>query len=139
MDNIVYLAATIHFGDRYGEHDYMYHLRSVFQVAFDLYGSKWAFDNADLLYLHDAIEDHPDCLEKVWEQIGYTKTKQLQDLNKNNFNTREEYLDHIKVFGGNALKVKICDTISNLQESVKIGDMKRVKRYAWQLNYLLED
>lgn len=53
----------------------------------------------------------------------------------------ESYKDYIKRVRANdlALKVKIADTLCNLEESVKIRDMKRIKKYTKQLELLCED
>lgn len=137
--NVVDLAWEIHKNDKYGEYGYMYHLWGVYNTAVHLYGEEWAEKNKTLLFLHDAIEDHPECTSLIAEHIGEDILIHLLILDKNEYASREHYLRSlVELYQGVYLQVKICDMMSNLKESLASADIRRIKKYTGELNYLLQ-
>ena len=136
--DVIDLARSIHKEDRYGDKLYAYHLYEVYRTACFTFGMAWGQSHHTLIYLHDAIEDHPECLEQLEQRFSAGLIRDLQSLNKNNFSSREEYLKHLVERGGDVLKVKICDTIANLKENIKDLNFKGTAKYAKQLAYLAE-
>ncbi len=132
------MALDAHKGQMYGDKDYSYHLASVVDKCKELYES---CDNAENLiavaWLHDVIEDTPVNATIIYYRIGAEIANAVVSVTKVK---RESYDDYIHRVKNNSLglKVKIADTLCNLEESIKIQDQRRIKRYAKQLQLLTE-
>lgn len=64
--------------------------------------------------------------------FGTEITDAVIAITKDKDESRNQYIERVKQ-NELALKVKICDTICNLEESIKIQDAKRIIRYSEQL------
>lgn len=135
------MAKELHAGQKYGEKGYVYHLRSVYLKCLGLYSqldSKEKLLIGCVAWLHDILED-TDC---EYETIGHACGWRVADAVVSVTKVKcESYQDYIKRVRANdlGLKVKIADTLCNLEESIKIGDMKRIKKYTKQLELLCND
>lgn len=130
------LAKHYHGNQMYGDKPYSYHLDSVASKCKFLYG----YDETLVMaaYNHDQLED-TDCeYETIVHACGWEVADAVVSVTKVK---SESYKDYIKRVRANdiGLKVKIADTLCNLEESVKIRDMKRIKKYTKQLELLCED
>lgn len=132
------MGLDAHKGQMYGDKDYSYHLVSVVDKCKELYES---CDNSENLiavaWLHDVIEDTPVNATMIYYGIGAEIANAVVLVTKVK---RESYSDYIHRVKNNSLglKVKIADTLCNLEESIRIQDQQRIKRYAKQLQILLE-
>lgn len=130
------MALCGHLGQMYGDKDYSYHLASVVVKCKELYES---CDNAENLiavaWLHDVIEDTPVNATMIYYRFGAEIANAVVSVTKVK---RESYDDYINRVKNNSLglKVKIADTLCNLEESIKIQYQRRIKRYAKQLQLL---
>lgn len=133
------LISDAHQGQKYGDKPYTYHLRMVEKKVDELFPSK---DDASYLILatvalgHDLLEDtyvtrelllaegyHEDvisAIDLVTKQDGVSYKEYLRTL------SREEF----------SWKVKVADTYCNLTESIKGGDVNRVRKYSEQVKLL---
>lgn len=119
------LAMRYHAGQLYGKHPYIKHLQDVVN---SLAGQ--ADDRLVLIaILHDILED-TSCPPEVLTALFEDKVVDaVWALTKGKEEARSDYLARVK---GNplALVVKRHDSLCNLTESMKRGDMKRVAKYA---------
>lgn len=123
-----------HEGQCYGKHPYTTHLWQVQEKVYELFGADKCTKRVALL--HDVLEDteytEQDLLDmgiiKVivdavvlctkTEDVGYTKY--LRKISRNEL----------------AFKVKVADTYCNMTESIKEGNIKRVRKYGMQIEKL---
>ena len=126
------LASLAHEGQMYGEHPYEYHLEAV---AASLPKYKYDVEHICVAWLHDILED-TECTEY---QLRLMFSCEIVDaivaMTKVAGETPSEYLDKVAA-NPIALTVKMCDTLCNLTESLKTGQMSRVRKYSAQLNKL---
>lgn len=137
------LATKWHAGQTYGNSgkEYMYHLLNVARIVKE---RNWMISDAaldDLLavaILHDILED-TKCTELDLMEAGIYvhNVGSVQALTKGEEEKKRKYLRRVSE-DVVALEVKICDTITNLEHSVKGIAFKRIDKYAKQLQYLNE-
>lgn len=134
------LARKYHKGQKYGNKSYSYHLKSVVRLVEQCYKDH---PNLDVLiqiaWLHDIIED-TEITFKDLTVYGFSPevVSCVIHLSKADGQMLSEYLDTVKQ-RELALKVKICDTIANLQESCSKNMTKRMAKYSNQLKVLCEE
>ena len=115
-----------------------YHLASVVVKCKELYES---CDNAENLiavaWLHDTLEDIFVIKTTLYYRFGDEIADAVVSVTKVKGESYSNYIDRVK---GNSLglKVKIADTLCNLEESIRIQDERRIKKYAKQLQLLTE-
>ena len=136
------LVLIAHKDQKYGDKDYIYHLNMVAAKVIDLFGKGVSEEEKLLLQMislgHDLIEDtfvdsaHLEALgipRVVIEAIEFVTKKEGLSYN--------DYLRQIAHHSSDvAFKVKVADTYCNLRESIKCGDVKRVRKYGLQLEKL---
>jgi len=137
--DVILLVVEGHKGQLYGEHKYTYHLGKVEDKV------RWLFKDedlptlcklAELSWCHDILEDNEDYFfEHVREHIPDEMFEAIHSISKLDGETRIEYLERC-MENPYAHKVKIADTLSNLEQSVKDGDFRRIKKYTRQLEKL---
>lgn len=132
------IALDAHKGQMYGDKDYSYHLASVVVKCKELYES---CDNAKNLiavaWLHDIIEDTPINATMIYYRLGAEIANAVVSVTKVEGESYNDYIHRVKN-NSLGLKVKIADTLCNLEESIKIQDQRRIKRYTKQLQLLTE-
>lgn len=126
------LASLAHEGQMYGKNPYEYHLEAV---ASSLPKDKYDVLHICVAWLHDILED-TECTEY---QLRLMFSCEIVDavvaLTKVSGETPSEYFDKVAA-NPIALIVKMHDTLCNLTESLKTGQMGRVRKYSAQLNKL---
>lgn len=131
----MYYALTHHRGQKYGDMPYHYHLSQVDELVQKIYG-----DN-DVLrttaWLHDIIEDTPVTFEDVKDRFGKEVAHAVNCVTKIDGQPYMVYLD-IVCSNELARKVKMCDTLANLMNSIKEGNIKRINKYTNQYKLLSE-
>ena len=142
FQNVVDLVVKGHSGQNYGNIPYFYHLKNVEDMVRFLY--QFEAENVicklvELAWLHDILEDKPKFYQ---EFIKHLLPLQLQEaveaISKKDNETRNEYIRRCRK-NEYALKVKIADTMSNLEHSVKDGNIRRINKYTRQLEKLTND
>lgn len=132
------MALDAHKGKMYGDKEYSYHLASVVFKCKELYGS---FDNVEKLitiaWLHDVIEDTSVNDTMIYYKFGSEIAEAVVSVTKVKGESYSNYIDRVKgsLLG---LRVKIADTLCNLEESIRIQDERRIKKYTKQLQLLTE-
>lgn len=123
-----FLAKKFHFGQFYGKEPYDYHLNAVAASVKEQYDERLV----TISWLHDILED-TECTEEVLRALF---DKDIVDavvaLTKQQGMSYEEYIARVKA-NALAMKVKLIDSKCNMEESMKRGDMKRVRKYANQI------
>jgi (p)ppGpp synthase/HD superfamily hydrolase len=127
------IALKFHAGQMYGKEPYIYHL--------DLVANSLKTEPDDRLpvigILHDILED-TNCPESLLRQLFEDNViNAVVALSKIDGEPYESYIDRVKA-NPLALKAKMHDTLCNMTESLKRGDMKRVRKYSKQMNILAE-
>lgn len=135
-DRAFTFAIEKHKGQAYGNYDYSYHLSCVVEKV------QWLFGEDEVLasigWLHDSQEDTDATYGEIVLLCGQVVADAVLSVTKMKGESYKDYIKRVKS-NGRGLKAKIADTLCNLEESVKIGDIKRVKKYTKQLELLCEE
>lgn len=125
------LAEKFHAGQLYGALPYTHHLRAVADAVVGEYDDRLTI----IALLHDILED-TSCTQALLRSLF---DKDIVDavvaISKIKGESYESYIERVKA-NALALKVKICDSMCNLTESLKRKDMKRVRKYSYQIHLL---
>lgn len=121
-----------HYGQWYGNHPYVYHLRQVKDMCATLYGP----DDDEMFaaaWLHDIIED-TDVTVGELRAAGLSERVIMAVVSVTKIQG-ESYNSYLLRVETNRLghKVKVADTICNLMNSCQDGNLKRIKKYSAQL------
>jgi (p)ppGpp synthase/HD superfamily hydrolase len=130
-------ATLSHTGQMYDRLPYAWHLDDVAQTYKDLYEG----DELGLVVCwgHDLMEDTDVSYMELAHLFGEEVADAIGTLTfRPTLETRKMYLENIKKHPL-ALKVKICDTIANLNRSISGFNLKRIAKYSKQLTFLLEE
>lgn len=122
----------------YGDKPYVHHLRSVAELTMKINkDDKYLDILMELAWTHDLVEDCEDVNFDLLIGKGWTiiLVEAIDAISKRPCETRKEYLQRCMA-NPYAHKVKIADTLSNLTESVKDGNVRRISKYTKQLNVL---
>lgn len=135
------IAQTAHQGQKYGGHPYMYHIEKVVQIAKKLGYSQ---DVIIACYLHDTLEDTNLTREEIEEIFG----KHIADVvyavtdepGANRKERKSKTYQKIKAIP-DAIAVKLCDRIANVQESLSgnEGLFKMYKKEQPAFEFALRD
>ena len=130
VDEAAVFAVAFHGGQMYGDKPYSYHL---FQVRDKVKDEDE--DTQVVAILHDVLEDTKATYRDIQTKFGREVAEAVARLTKVK---GVEYTDYIEGVRSNpiALKVKIADTLCNLTQSHKEGNLKRIRKYSKQM-YLL--
>ncbi|MCP4321781.1 MAG: hypothetical protein GY787_07995 [Alteromonadales bacterium] len=141
MKNKVILAQTIathlHGDQLYGGRPYTYHLKQVFDKVNFLYGESPKLKQLQqIAWLHDVLED-TDCKPDQLRDYGFDNevVTGVLMLSKINGESLPKYYDRVAM-SKLALKVKVADTLSNLEHSCREGMTKRINKYTVQIQEL---
>lgn len=128
------LAEEYHKDQKYGLHDYTYHLEQVLAKTVFLFGMD--FKLMTLAYSHDLLEDTQIEPYKLRAAVGDEIFLAVTAITKQKGELRKDYIERCKE-NDLAKKCKIADTLSNLEHCVKDNNLKRVVYYSEQLKILL--
>jgi|ERR1051326_202603 (p)ppGpp synthase/HD superfamily hydrolase len=112
-------ALKAHHGQKYGEHDYSFHLQQVVATA-----EEFGLDEKMILacWLHDTMEDCGSTFEQLEKEFG----KEVADMvfcvtDEPGKDRKERKLKTYPKIAANekALCVKLCDRIANLAQTMK--------------------
>ena len=135
LENAERISRVAHNDQKYGEHDYWTrHVCAVERKTKELFNTD--LDLMIVAQLHDNLEDSDEFdAEYLYKIFGVEITEAVTAITKDENESHNQYIERVKQ-NELALKVKICDTICNLEESIKIQDVKRIIRYSEQLTRL---
>ena len=126
------VAMDAHAGQKYGKRDYYFaHVCAVEDKVQELFGECLKLRIVALQ--HDNLEDSDKyTIEDMVEYFDTEIADAILAITKVEGESRNKYIERVKQ-NELALKVKICDTLCNLEASIKIQDAKRIVRYSEQL------
>jgi (p)ppGpp synthase/HD superfamily hydrolase len=140
MSTLVNLAKALafhyHKDQKYGNYSYSKHLEDVVMNV------KLLTDGTDLelivAYLHDIYEDTDVDTDVIPALFGEEVFNACCALTKP-IAWKMEYDVYIKKVASNpiALRVKYCDTLANLSQSISDGNIGRITKYTKQLDLLV--
>lgn len=134
----IYFAIGAHSSQKYGEHPYHYHLTEVDNLVKMVYADDPDYETLRAVaWLHDTIEDTKTTFELIQENFNDEIAHAVNCLTKIDGQPYMVYLD-IVCSNELARKVKMCDTLANLQNSIKDGNVKRINKYTNQYKLLNE-
>lgn len=137
MSTLVNLAKALayhyHKDQKYGEHPYSKHLEDVVLNCKMLLGNDE--DAICTAYLHDIFEDTDIDRNIVLGLFGENVWQSVALLTKMSALRYDQYIERVKSYKL-AHKVKYCDTLANLSQSIADGDIKRISKYTKQLDLL---
>lgn len=148
------IAKRYHINQKYGDSSYLSsHLQDVVVKTANLF-CKWkcgsiSIREIDLIeaiaWLHDVVEDTDCTYEIIREEMSKSKTVDAEDIDKlieaidaitkRKDEAREEYVYRCSQ-NPLALKVKIADTLCNLEASLASGESRRIAKYSEQIQKL---
>lgn len=127
------LAYHYHRDQKYGDYPYSKHLEDVVQNCKMLLG-----EDEDIIcvaYLHDIFEDTDIDRNTVLYLFGENVWHSVALLTKLSALRYDQYIERLKM-DKVSHKVKYCDTLANLSQSIEDKDIKRISKYAKQLDLL---
>jgi (p)ppGpp synthase/HD superfamily hydrolase len=126
------IAMDAHAGQKYGNKDYyLGHICIVENKARELFGECLKLRIVALQ--HDNLEDSDKyTVQGMVDYFGTEVADAIVTITKVKGESRNNYIKRVKQ-NDIAFKVKICDTLCNLEASIKIQDSKRIIRYSEQL------
>ena len=137
MSTLVNLAKALafhyHKDQKYGEHPYSKHLEDVVLNCKMLLGNDE--EAICVAYLHDIFEDTDIDRNIVLGLFGENVWQSVALLTKMRALRYDQYIERVKSYKL-AHKVKYCDTLANLSQSIADGDIKRISKYTKQLDLL---
>lgn len=129
------IACNYHKGQMYGNRQYWTHLDNV-QSSVAISGG--SDEEICVAWLHDILED-TECTEEVLRRnFDSVVVDAVVAITKVMGESYEDYICKVKA-NKIAHKVKMHDTLKNLSESVRAGQMGRVRKYAAQMQFLVDD
>ena len=137
------LAYVYNDGQMYGENDYSFHLFDVADMVWDWVVDTWTQERIDtvmaIAWNHDLIED-TDCTYAKMMDAGLSLEVivAVEALTKVKGESYEDYISRVRA-NALALFVKKADTLCNLTQSLKEGNVYRIMKYTKQLQLLTEE
>lgn len=131
-------AIEKHKGQKYGPHDYTYHLeRVVANVQMRMKDDPMLPIYIAVAWLHDVMEDCGVSYTELAREFGVEIAYAVERLSKMKGLSYGTYIQNCIDYAI-AREVKICDTMSNLTESFETGNTKGLAKYPKQLHMLIE-
>lgn len=122
------LAEAYHEGQMYGDKPYTFHIEMVVENVKQLYATdKDLEDLIQVAYLHDILEDTfitEDTLKAIFSKDVFIA---VQDITKGT-ESYDTYIQRLR-YSKLARKVKVADSLANLQCSLADVSSKRVIKY----------
>lgn len=143
------LALKWHSGQMYGDEPYKVHLQEVNTRCYNMYKASLSLEDmyfvANLAWLHDILEDTECTPADIQDALGhYPPTgwvrsaeliEAVEAITKGASESRSDYLERCSR-NPFALKVKIADTLCNLERSFISQHTRRIEKYLKQLAFL---
>lgn len=134
-------AAKYHKHQKYGEHDYMFHLDGVYDLA--VY---FGFDEDVQVaaYLHDVLEDTECFKEDIEDNFGKSVSDLVWAVTGEGMTRKEKMIrvdERIKFIGEKAFQLKMIDRLFNIRQSNKDKYLKKIALYVkeeWFVTNLYE-
>jgi len=131
------LSREGHSDQLYGGRPYSYHIDCVVAKVNFLFGeSRRLSELQTIAYLHDIVEDIDTNLHQL-KVLGFSKEVvfAVKCITKTEGEGLEKYYDRVAL-SKLAFKVKVADTLSNLEHSCRERQTKRINKYTNQLQEL---
>ena len=127
IDEAIEFALRYHGEQKYGEHPYICHLKSVQELGEKL-GSIPMIQVACIL--HDILEDTTARYADIVEVFGFVVADIVWYVTKSDNELYESYIRRVAQ-GSNhyAKEVKVLDLLCNLQESIKSDNKRLIYKY----------
>lgn len=130
------LAIKYHEGQKYGIHDYTYHLSAVVSSLNRKYGEECSDVLLATAWLHDSLEDTMIPPQEIVDQCDMQVYDAVAALTKFAGYTYEYYISQVKRHPI-ALEVKLHDSLANLTASLMSGERGRILKYSRQMALLV--
>ena len=126
-------AILKHGNQKYGEHDYIYHLDNVYKTAIEF---NLDFKYLIAAYLHDTIEDTETTKEEVEIKFGSWMASAVYTVSGFGEGRKARKLDVLSKLAifEEAIDLKMIDRLSNMREALKNKDVKLFKMYVNELD-----
>lgn len=137
MVQVLNFAVAKHHGQKYGDKEYFHHLDNVYQTYCYLFGEPDE-QTFMLVYCHDILEDTDATVQELLEMgLSEDSISSLLKLTKKKGVPNHKYLSDL-VYDRDALLVKIADSTSNLNYSLRDGNDRLIVKYTNNLRYLYQ-
>lgn len=129
INRAIDFARNAHKGQTYDGLEYFYHLQKTYEVAVR-FGLNHNVQVA--CYLHDTLEDTKVSFEEIWDEFGWYIAHLVflvaDDKSKNRKERKANF--HSKLNQDtNAILVKLCDRIANVEACIEFGNKSLLEMY----------
>lgn len=130
-------ATVKHKGQKYGDKDYVYHLRMVVENVIKRNQDHPLLSTLiAIAWLHDVLEDTDTTYRELEREFGVCIADAVRRLTKVEGVSYKDYLQGC-IDSALAREGKTCDTMANMVESIKSDNEKGLKKYPRQLTILV--
>lgn len=131
-------AQEAHKDQQYGNHPYRFHLKQVADFARQRNEGTDVCTTLEIVsWLHDTLEDTKVTYKQIHDEFGLCVASCVQDLTKKEGQSYEDYMN-LCLKSALVREVKICDTMSNLTNSIASNREKGIIKYSRQLHILVK-
>ena len=130
------LSRHFHTGQKYGEHDYYeYHIIGVLKTLYQVSKEHPTDEMVIVALLHDVLEDTECTWYTIRNIFGCDIADYVNCLSYIKGYDKDQYLKDVSIYPVTRI-VKYADSMFNYNECIGNEDVKRAKRYKYNLDLL---
>ena len=133
------LSRHFHTGQKYGEHDYFdYHIAGVLKTLYRVSKEHPTEEMVIVALLHDVLEDTECTWDTIRNIFGCDIADYVNCLSYIKGYDKDQYLKDVSIYPVTRI-VKYADSLFNYDKCVGNGDLKRAKKYSYNLKVLFSE
>ena len=130
------LSRHFHTGQKYGEHDYYeYHIIGVLKTLYQVSKEHPTDEMVIVALLHDVLEDTECTWDTIRNIFGSDIADYVNCLSYVKGYDKDQYLKDVSIYPVTRI-VKYADSMFNYNECIENEDVKRAKKYKYNLDLL---
>ena len=133
------LSRHFHTGQKYGEHDYFdYHIVGVLKTLHRVSKEHPTEEMVIVALLHDVLEDTECTWDTIRNIFGSDIADYVNCLSYIKGYDKDQYLKDVSIYPVTRI-VKYADSMFNYNECIGNEDLKRAKKYSYNLKVLYSE
>ena len=133
------LSRHFHTGQKYGEHDYYeYHIIGVLKTLYQVSKEHPTDEMVIVALLHDVLEDTECTWDTIRNIFGSDIADYVNCLSYVKGYDKDQYLKDVSIYPVTRI-VKYADSMFNYNECIGNEDLKRAKKYSYNLKVLYSE
>ena len=133
------LGRHFHTGQKYGEHDYFdYHILGVLKTLHRVSKEHPTEEMVIVALLHDILEDTECTWDTIRNIFGCDIADYVNCLSYVKGYDKDMYLKDVSIYPVTRI-VRYVDSLFNYNECIGNGDLKRAKKYSYNLKVLYSE